>query len=75
MKTCGFSSASRRALLAATLLLGMAAFNHQGWGQEKPSPLIGQPAPAFQVQGIYGERYSIETFKGHILVMQFGASW
>jgi hypothetical protein len=38
-------------------------------------PMVGQKAPAFQVQGIYGENCSLEAFKGHILVMQFGASW
>ena len=27
------------------------------------------------VQGIFNETLSLETFKGHILVMQFGASW
>ncbi len=38
-------------------------------------PLVGKPAPEFHVQGIYHESYSMEKFKGHILVMQFGASW
>jgi hypothetical protein len=38
-------------------------------------PLMGKKAPEFHIQGIYQEPYSLETFKGHILVMQFGASW
>ncbi len=38
-------------------------------------PLVGTKAPGFDVQGIYSEDYSLESFKGHILVMQFGASW
>ena len=38
-------------------------------------PLVGKKAPAFQVAGIHSETYSLETYKGHILVMQFGASW
>jgi hypothetical protein len=37
--------------------------------------LVGKPAPEFHVQGIYSEAYSLEPFKGHILVMQFGTSW
>jgi len=41
----------------------------------KQGPLLGKPAPAFHVQGIFNETLSLETFKGHILVMQFGASW
>lgn len=40
-----------------------------------PHPLLGKPAPAFRVKGIYQETYSLDMFKGHILVMQFGASW
>jgi hypothetical protein len=40
-----------------------------------PGPMVGKAAPAFHLQGIFDEAYSLETFKGHILVMQFGASW
>jgi hypothetical protein len=36
---------------------------------------VGKVAPEFHIQGIYNEPYSLETFKGHILVIQFGASW
>jgi hypothetical protein len=56
------------ALLAASCLSSHAARDGQG-------PLLGKPAPAFNLHGIYGENYSLETFKGHILVMQFGTSW
>jgi len=38
-------------------------------------PLVGKPAPAFRVQGIYQELLTLESFKGHILVLQFGSSW
>lgn len=37
--------------------------------------MVGKAAPAFQIQGIFHEPYSLEAFKGHILVMQFGSSW
>ncbi|HWI58926.1 MAG TPA: hypothetical protein VNZ22_16995 [Bacillota bacterium] len=53
----------------------MLVWDASGAGTVKPGPLVGKPAPAFQVQGIYNESLSLETFKGHILVMQFGASW
>ncbi len=56
------------AVLAASCLSTYGAKVGQG-------PLVGKKAPAFHVQGIYGEDYSLETFKGHILVMQFGTSW
>ena len=42
---------------------------------QRQGPLVGKLAPEFRVQGIYSEPYSLESFKGHILVMQFGTSW
>ena len=63
------SSVAALALISLSLPRG-------AWGAaERPGPLVGKPAPQFQIQGIYGESYSLETFKGHILVMQFGTSW
>jgi cytochrome oxidase Cu insertion factor (SCO1/SenC/PrrC family) len=59
--------------LAAVLAGGWAGEN--ACAQMNQGPLMGRPAPAFHVQGIYGEPYSLESFKGHILILQFGASW
>ncbi len=56
-------------------LLGVAAMQGSVLAQQKASPLLGTKAPEFHIQGIYNEPYSLESFKGHILVMQFGASW
>jgi hypothetical protein len=55
-------------LLAACCLAAQAASNRSG-------SLVGQKAPEFLLHGIYSEDYSLEAFKGHILVMQFGTSW
>ena len=55
-------------LVAASCLPVHAA----GAGRES---LVGQKAPDFLLHGIYSEDYSRDTFKGHILVMQFGTSW
>ncbi len=55
-------------LLAVSGLSSHAAKDGQG-------PLVGKKAPDFHIQGIYDENYSLEAFKGHILVMQFGTSW
>jgi hypothetical protein len=43
--------------------------------QSRQSALVGKPAPSFQLQGVYNEKYSLDQFKGRILVMQFGSSW
>lgn len=53
----------------------MTALGAGGAEPVKPGPLVGKPAPAFRVQGIFDESLSLEAFKRHILVMQFGASW
>jgi hypothetical protein len=63
-----------RALLVAALA-SYCVFAAQAQAQSRQSRLVGKPAPSFQLQGIYNETYSLDQFKGHILVMQFGSSW
>ena len=55
-------------------MIALCNLPHEGYAQGLGS-LVGQKAPEFHIQGIWGEPYSLETFKGHILVMQFGTSW
>ena len=64
-----------RWLALSMALLAVAALQRPAVVQERSGALIGKQAPQFHIQGIYNEPYSLETFKGHILVMQFGASW
>jgi hypothetical protein len=63
-----------RAVLTAALL-GCCAQAITCQAQSRQGALVGKPAPSFQLQGIYNETYSLDQFKGHILVMQFGSSW
>jgi hypothetical protein len=58
----------------AAALMGLGGLQHDGYAEGRGT-LLGQNAPEFHIQGIWGEPYSLETFKGHILVMQFGSSW
>ncbi len=62
------------ALLTAALL-GCCAYALPSQAMSRQSALVGKPAPNFQLKGIYDESYSLDQFKGHILVMQFGSSW
>jgi hypothetical protein len=73
MKAEGLSRSWSSGVVAALLGCGVCA----AWGQAVSwkKALVGRPAPSFQLQGIYGETYSLDQFKGHILVMQFGSSW
>ncbi len=64
----------RRPIVLAAVL-GCCAFAAPSQAQSRKSGLVGTPAPAFQLQGIHNETYSLDQFKGHILVMQFGSSW
>lgn len=57
------------------LVPALITFSASAAAPIEQGPLVGKPAPAFQVQGIYHENCCLEAFKGHILVMQFGASW
>ncbi len=57
------------------LLLGLFGSAGGAWAQTRQGALLGKQAPPFHLQGIYNEPYSLDTFKGHILVMQFGSSW
>ena len=75
MRACGLCSCLPGWILAATLFLGICGFNREGWSQERQGRMVSRQAPPFHVQGIFGDSYSIEAFKGHILVIQFGASW
>ncbi len=72
MKAAEFSILARTALWLVPAILSLSA---TGAEPVKQGRLFGKPAPAFQVQGIYGENLSLDTFKGHILVIQFGTSW
>ena len=75
MKADGLSGVWRgRAVLAAALLSGWV-YGIPSQAQSRQGALVGKPAPSFQLQGIYNESYSLDQFKGHILVMQFGSSW
>ena len=75
MKAHGSSQVWRGRAVLTAALLGCLVSVAQSQAQPRKSRLLGKPAPAFQLQGIYNETYSLDQFKGHILVMQFGSSW
>lgn len=62
-------------VLAWALLLCAWGCPSQAGDRNGQGPLVGKPAPPFSVQGVYHEPLALEAFKGHILVLQFGASW
>ena len=75
MRVNGFRKVWRGRAVLAAVLLNCCAQVIPGQAQSRQSALVGKPAPSFQLQGVYNETYSLDQFKGHILVMQFGSSW
>ena len=75
MKADCSSGVWRDWMALAAVLLGCGAQVITSQAQSRQGDLVGKPAPNFQLQGIYKETYSLDRFKGHILVMQFGSSW
>jgi hypothetical protein len=75
MKAEGVSRVWRGRALLVAVLASCCVFAARAQAQSRQSRLIGKPAPSFQLQGVYNEAYSLDQFKGHILVMQFGSSW
>src|SRR6267143_2080190 len=42
---------------------------------QSEQPMIGQTAPSFNLQGVDGKTYSLEQFRGNIIVIHFAATW
>jgi len=38
-------------------------------------PMIGEPAPLFELPGIDGKTYSLADLRDMFVVIHFGASW
>lgn len=71
----------RRVVLAASLLAGVAAFVvflTVSLGQPAgpvDTPIVGQPAPAFDLRTLDGGRLSLADLRGSAVVLNFWASW
>ena len=57
-------------------LITLLAFGFTTDPKKVPSPLLGRPAPDFQVNELNGEqKFSLSEFKGIPIVLNFWASW
>ncbi len=69
----------RWVFLPLVLFLGMVVFLAVGLNrnpQEIPSPLIGRPAPVFQLPSLDGtQNVSAAQFKGQLTLVNFWATW
>ena len=63
-------------LLIVMSLIILLAFGFTTDPKKVPSPLMGKPAPDFQVDELNGEqKFSLNEFKGIPIVLNFWASW
>jgi len=71
----------RRLILAAWLVAGgaaiVAALTISVGRQSGPvdTPIVGRPAPAFDLQTLDGQRISLDELRGSPVVLNFWASW
>ena len=71
----------RRRILAAWLVAGIAAIvvfltvNVGSPSGPVDTPIVGRPAPAFDLQALDGSRVSLEDLRGSPVVLNFWASW
>ena len=57
-------------------IISLLAFGFTTDPKKVPSPLIGRPAPDFQVEELNGgQKFSLSEFKGKPIVLNFWASW
>lgn len=60
--------------LTATLLcLGMGI--SASWGMASRPPLLGSPAPAFQLTSLTGVEGSLDQYRGKVVLLNFWATW
>jgi len=62
-------------LASLSILLAPMALPAAEEVEPYPDAMTGRTAPAFSVQGIYGETYSSDQFRGKPLILIFGTSW
>ncbi|MBA3612276.1 MAG: TlpA family protein disulfide reductase [Nitrospirales bacterium] len=45
------------------------------WGMASRPPLIGSPAPEFQLENLSGVTQSLEGYRGKVVLLNFWATW
>lgn len=60
-------------LITAILFLGMGW--SASWGMASRPPLLGSPAPTFQLTNLAGEKDSLDQYRGKVVLLNFWATW
>src|SRR5688572_13335290 len=57
------------------LILNLAFFVCSGLYAQSEQPMIGQPAPSFNLPGLDGKTYSLDQFRGKYVVIHIATTW
>jgi len=60
-------------LTTTFLCLGMGL--SASWGMASRPPLLGSPAPSFQLTNLAGENGSLDQYRGKVVLLNFWATW
>ena len=60
-------------LTAILLCLGMGIST--SWGMASRPPLLGSPAPGFQLSSLTGLEGSLDQYRGKVVLLNFWATW
>jgi cytochrome c biogenesis protein CcmG, thiol:disulfide interchange protein DsbE len=61
--------------LAALPVVGLLAYGFRTDPRAVPSPLVGRPAPTFELTTFDGKAVRLESLRGKVVVLNFWASW
>src|SRR4029450_297611 len=61
--------------LAALPIVGLLAYGFHTDPRAIPSPLVGRPAPTFELTTFDGKAVRLESLRGKVVVLHFCASW
>jgi len=57
------------------LLLFLLAVPATGFAEELPQPMIGEAAPAFNLETLQGEKLALADLRGKFVVIHFATTW
>lgn len=61
---------------AVAVALAMALAARPGSAEDLAAGMLGRPAPSFRLADVRtGQLVSLESFRGRLVVLHFGASW
>ncbi len=62
-------------MLALSVSLTLGPTFQQAWSMASRPPLIGSPAPSFDLNNLEGAKTSLEQFRGKVVLLNFWATW